>query len=111
MLPCLSLGQVRILLLSFNCHISLFRAGLCVRLVRKGLVPLYHIGGTIVPKTLNTLCDTQTRFESEQKTSQMHENDQATIKTRYCGRLYSPLLRKWTHLDHREWVSYYMGEG
>lgn len=36
----------------------------------------------------------------------MHENDQATMKTRYCGHLYSPLLRKWTHLDQRDQVFY-----
>jgi len=54
------------------------------------------------------LCDTQTKFWEWKKTSQTHENHQATIKTRYCGHLYSPLLRKWTHLDHREWVSHCM---
>jgi len=36
----------------------------------------------------------------------MHENDQATIKTRYCGHLYSPFLHKWTLLDQRDQVSY-----
>jgi hypothetical protein len=41
----------------------------------------------------------------------MHENNQATIKKRYCGHLYSPLLRKWTHLDQRDRVFYCMGEG
>jgi hypothetical protein len=41
----------------------------------------------------------------------MHENDQATIKTRYCGHLYSPLLRKWTCWDQRGWVSYCMERG
>ena len=41
----------------------------------------------------------------------MHENDQATIKTRYCGHLYSPLLRKRTCWDHRAWVSYCMERG
>ena|SRR6201996_80317 len=45
------------------------------------------------------------------KTSQTHENDQATIKTRYCGHLYSPLLRKWTYWSQRGWVSYCMREG
>jgi hypothetical protein len=45
------------------------------------------------------------------KTSQMHENDQATIKTRYCGHLYSPFLRKWTLLDQRDQVSYYKERG
>jgi hypothetical protein len=55
------------------------------------------------------------KFESEKKkkkeTSRVHENDRATIKKRYCGHVYSPLLHKRTHLDHREWVSYYVGEG
>ena len=41
----------------------------------------------------------------------MHWNNQATIKTRYCGHLYSPLLRKWTHLDQRGQVSYYKEGG
>jgi hypothetical protein len=36
----------------------------------------------------------------------MGENDQATLKKRYCGHLYSPLLRKWTHLHQRGQVSY-----
>jgi len=45
------------------------------------------------------------------KTSQTHENDQATIKTRYCGHLYSPLLRKWTYFDLGGQVSYCMREG
>src|SRR6266850_140921 len=39
-------------------------------------------------------------------TSHLHENHQATIKTRYCGCLYSPLLRKWTHFHQRGQVSY-----
>ena len=30
--------------------------------------------------------------------------------TRYCGHLYSPLLRKWTYLDQRDQVFYCMGE-
>jgi hypothetical protein len=34
--------------------------------------------------------------KKKKKASQMHENDQATIKTRYCGHLYSPPLRKRT---------------
>src|SRR6267142_1624358 len=42
----------------------------------------------------------------DKKTSHLHENHQATMKTRYCGRLYSPLLRKWTHLHQRGQVSY-----
>ena len=44
-------------------------------------------------------------------TSRTHENHQATLKTRYCGHLYSPLLRKWTRLDHRGWVSHCMERG
>jgi hypothetical protein len=51
------------------------------------------------------------RKKEKKKPSQTHENDQATMKTRYCGHLYSPLLRKWTHLDQRGWVSYCMREG
>lgn len=47
----------------------------------------------------------------KKKTSQMHENDQATIKTRYCGHLYSPLLRKWTCWGQTGWVSYCMERG
>jgi hypothetical protein len=33
------------------------------------------------------------------------------MKTRYCGRLYSSLLRKWTWWGHRDQVSYYMEGG
>jgi hypothetical protein len=40
--------------------------------------------------------------------SQMHEKDQATMKTRYCGHLYSRFLEKWTCVHQRDWVSYYM---
>jgi hypothetical protein len=47
----------------------------------------------------------------KKKTSQTHENDQATMKTRYCGHLYSPLLRKRTCWDQRGWVSYCMEGG
>jgi hypothetical protein len=36
----------------------------------------------------------------------MYKNDQATIKTRYCGHLYSPLLQKWTCLDQRDQLFY-----
>ena len=32
----------------------------------------------------------------EKITSQMHKNDQATMKTRYCGHLFSRLARVWT---------------
>ena len=39
----------------------------------------------------------------------MHENDQATMKTRYCGHLYSRLWVKWTHLDQPDQVFYCMG--
>ena len=42
---------------------------------------------------------------------EMHKNDQATIKTRYCGHLYSLLLRKWTRLDQTDRVFYCMGRG
>ena len=73
------------------------------------VAPLYCIGATIVSKTPITLCDAQIRFESEKNPSWMHENHQATIKTRYCGHLYSPLLHKWTYLAHRVQVSYHMG--
>jgi hypothetical protein len=41
----------------------------------------------------------------------MHENDQATIKTRYCGHLYVHFLHKWTLLDQRDQVSYYEERG
>jgi hypothetical protein len=51
------------------------------------------------------------RKEGKKKPSQMHENDQATMKTRYCGHLYSPLLRKRTCWDQRGWVSYCMERG
>lgn len=47
----------------------------------------------------------------EKITSEMYENDQATIKMRYCGHLYSPLLQKWTRLDQRDQVFYCMGRG
>jgi hypothetical protein len=47
----------------------------------------------------------------EKITSEMYENDQATIKMRYCGHLYSPLLKKWTHLDQKDQVFYCMGRG
>ena len=40
--------------------------------------------------------------------SRMRKNHQATMKTRYCGHLYSSLLRKRTWWDHRDQVSYYM---
>src|ERR1700687_1373637 len=43
--------------------------------------------------------------------SQMPKNHQATMKTRYCGHLYSSLLRKRTWWDHRDQVSYYMEGG
>ena len=43
--------------------------------------------------------------------SQMLKNHQATMKTRYCGHLYSSLLRKWTWWDHRDQVSYYKEGG
>src|ERR1700677_1431073 len=32
---------------------------------------------------------------------------QASLKTRYCGHLYSSLIRKWTWVDHRDQVSLY----
>jgi hypothetical protein len=40
-----------------------------------------------------------------------HKNHQATMKTRYCGHLYSSLLRKRTWWGHRDQVSYYMEGG
>ncbi len=43
--------------------------------------------------------------------SQMRKNHQATMKTRYCGHLYSSLLRKRTWWGHRDQVSYYMEGG
>jgi hypothetical protein len=43
--------------------------------------------------------------------SRTPKNHQATMKTRYCGHLYSSLLRKWTWWDHRDQVSYYMEGG
>ena len=43
--------------------------------------------------------------------SQTHKNDQATIKMRYCGHLYSRLLGKWTHLDQPDRVFYYKEGG
>jgi hypothetical protein len=44
-------------------------------------------------------------------TSQTLKNHQATMKTRYCGHLYSSLLRKRTWWGHRDQVSYYMEGG
>jgi len=38
-----------------------------------------------------------------------YEIDQATLKTRYCGHLYSPLNPKWTLLDHPDGFSLCMG--
>jgi hypothetical protein len=43
--------------------------------------------------------------------SQTIKKDQATIKTRYCGHLYSLLLCKWTHLDQPDRVFYCKGRG
>jgi hypothetical protein len=43
--------------------------------------------------------------------SWMAKNYRATMKTRYCGHLYSSLLRKWTWWGHRDQVSYYMEGG
>ena len=43
--------------------------------------------------------------------SQTPKNHQATMKTRYCGHLYSSLLRKRTWWGHRDQVSYYMEGG
>lgn len=48
---------------------------------------------------------------SPQFPSWMAKNYRATMKTRYCGRLYSSLLRKWTWWGHRDQVSYYMEGG